>query len=60
VWFDWWIEQPAFELDLQRFAAFRVAQSKHAVVINYKNNAFVKNSIRSPGISSESLPVLLG
>jgi alpha-L-fucosidase len=50
VWFDWWIEQPAFELDLQRFAAFynRVVQSKHAVVIHHRISAFVKNSIRTP------------
>jgi len=43
VWFDWWIEQPAFEHYLQRFAAFyydRGAQWKRGVVINYKNKSF--------------------
>jgi len=49
-WFDWWIEQPAFEPYLQRFAAYyynRAAQWtcfsepwSNGVVINYKHNAF--------------------
>jgi alpha-L-fucosidase len=43
VWFDWWIEQPAFEAYKQKFAAFyynRGAQWKRGVAINYKNEAF--------------------
>ena len=43
VWFDWWIEQPAFQPYLQKFAAFyynRAAEWKRAVAINYKNKAF--------------------
>lgn len=43
MWFDWWIEQPAFEPYLQRFASFyynRGAQWKRGVAINYKNSAF--------------------
>ncbi|MHB1598284.1 MAG: alpha-L-fucosidase [Acidimicrobiales bacterium] len=43
VWFDWWIEQPAFEPYLRRFAAFyynRSAQWQRGVVINYKHRAF--------------------
>jgi alpha-L-fucosidase len=43
VWFDWWIEEPAFVPYLQKFAAFyynRGAQWKKGVVINYKNKAF--------------------
>jgi alpha-L-fucosidase len=43
VWFDWWIEQPAFEPYLRRLAAFyynRGAGRGEAVAINYKNQAF--------------------
>lgn len=43
VWFDWWIEQPAFKPYLQQFAAYyynRGAQWKRGVAINYKNQAF--------------------
>ncbi|MCS7120173.1 MAG: alpha-L-fucosidase [Nitrososphaerota archaeon] len=42
-WFDWWIEQPAFEPYLRAFAAYyynKAAQWKLGVVINYKHNAF--------------------
>lgn len=43
VWFDWWIEQPAFEPYLRRFAAFyynRGAEWGQGVAINYKKAAF--------------------
>jgi alpha-L-fucosidase len=43
VWFDWWIEEPAFAPYLQKFAAFyynRGAQWHKEVAINYKNKAF--------------------
>jgi alpha-L-fucosidase len=43
VWFDWWIEQPAFAPYLQKFGAFyynRGAEWKREVAINYKNKAF--------------------
>ncbi len=43
VWFDWWIEQPAFAPYLQRFAAYyynRGAQWQRGVAINYKHGAF--------------------
>jgi alpha-L-fucosidase len=43
VWFDWWIEQPAFESYKQKFAAFyynRGAEWKRGVAINYKNEGF--------------------
>lgn len=39
IYFDWWIEEPAFQPYLQRFAAFyynRAAQWQKEVVINYK------------------------
>jgi len=42
-WFDWWIEQPAFEPYRQKFAAYyynRAAQWGKEVVLNYKNEAF--------------------
>jgi alpha-L-fucosidase len=42
-WFDWWIEQPAFEPYLRDFAAYyynRGAQWDLGVAINYKHNAF--------------------
>ncbi|MBX7256612.1 MAG: alpha-L-fucosidase [Candidatus Hydrogenedentes bacterium] len=43
MWFDWWIEQPAFAPYLQRFAAYyynRGAEWNQGVVINYKNKSF--------------------
>lgn len=43
VWFDWWIEQPAFEPYLRAFAAYyynRAAGWGQEVAINYKNRAF--------------------
>jgi alpha-L-fucosidase len=43
VWFDWWVEQPAFEPYLRAFAAYyynRAAEWGRGVVINYKNKAF--------------------
>jgi alpha-L-fucosidase len=43
VWFDWWIEQPAFEPYLRRFAAYYYNQAAghgEGVAINYKNAAF--------------------
>jgi alpha-L-fucosidase len=43
VWFDWWIEQPAFAPYLRRFAAYyynRGAQWQRGVAINYKHGAF--------------------
>ncbi len=43
VWFDWWIEEPAFAPYLQRFAAHyynRGAQWGRGVAINYKHGAF--------------------
>lgn len=42
-WFDWWIEQPAFEPYLRAFAAYyynRASEWGTSVVINYKHNAF--------------------
>jgi alpha-L-fucosidase len=47
VWFDWWIEQPAFEPYLRHFAAYyynRGAQWGREVAINYKNKSFVEGS----------------
>ncbi|WP_324617821.1 alpha-L-fucosidase [Cohnella cholangitidis] len=43
VYFDWWIEQPAFQPYLRRLAAYyynRAAEWDQGVVINYKFNAF--------------------
>jgi len=43
VWFDWWIEQPAFAPYLQKFAAYyynRGASWGRGVAINYKHAAF--------------------
>jgi len=43
VWFDWWIEQPAFKPYLQRFGAFyydRGAEWQKGVALNYKNAAY--------------------
>ncbi len=42
VWFDWWIEEPAFAPYLQRFAAYyynRGVQWGRGVAINYKHQA---------------------
>jgi alpha-L-fucosidase len=42
MWFDWCIEQPAYEPYLRRFAAYyynRAAEWKQGVVINYKYDA---------------------
>lgn len=43
VWFDWWIEQRAFEPFLQTFAAYyynQAARWGQGVAINYKHEAF--------------------
>jgi len=43
IWFDWWIEQPAFKPYIQKFAAFYynwAAERNRGVVINYKKEAF--------------------
>jgi alpha-L-fucosidase len=43
VWFDWWIEQPAFEPYLRRLAAYYYNQGAgrgEGVAINYKLKAF--------------------
>jgi alpha-L-fucosidase len=43
LWFDWWIEQPAFEPYRQKFAAYYYNQASRwnrGVVINYKLGAF--------------------
>jgi alpha-L-fucosidase len=43
VWFDWWIEQPAFEPYLRAFAAYyynRGVEWGKEVAINYKYQAF--------------------
>ncbi len=43
VWFDWWIEEPAFAPYLPRFAAYyynRGAEWQRGVAINYKHAAF--------------------
>ncbi|HVU68549.1 MAG TPA: alpha-L-fucosidase [Ktedonobacteraceae bacterium] len=43
LYFDWWIEQPAFQPYLPRLAAYyynRAAQWQRGVVINYKQNDF--------------------
>ncbi len=42
-WFDWWIEEPAFEPYRQKFAAYyynRAAEWERGVAINYKFKAF--------------------
>ncbi|GLV53815.1 alpha-L-fucosidase [Dictyobacter sp. S3.2.2.5] len=47
LWFDWWIEEPAFRNYLQRFAAYyynRGAQWTRGVAINYKHDAFPAGS----------------
>ena len=43
VWFDWWIEEPAWQPYLQKFAAYyydNAAQHNHEVAINYKYGSF--------------------
>lgn len=43
VYFDWWIQEPAFRPYLQKFAAYyynRAAQWERGVAINYKHDAF--------------------
>jgi alpha-L-fucosidase len=43
LWFDWWIEQPAFEPYRRKLAAYyynRAAQWGNGVAINYKHDAF--------------------
>ena len=43
VWFDWWIEEPAFAPYLQQFAAYyynKAADWNRQVAINYKFDAF--------------------
>jgi alpha-L-fucosidase len=43
IWFDWWIEQPAFAPYLRRFAAYyynRAATWGREVAINFKHRAF--------------------
>jgi len=43
VWFDWWIEQSAFEPYLRRFAAYYYNKAhawQRGAVINYKHEAF--------------------
>jgi alpha-L-fucosidase len=43
VWFDWWIEEPAWKPYLQKFAAYyynRAAEWDRGVAINYKHEAF--------------------
>lgn len=43
VWFDWWIEEPAFARYLQQFAAYyynRGEEWRQGVAINYKHQAF--------------------
>jgi alpha-L-fucosidase len=43
VWFDWWIEEPAWKPYLEKFAAYyynRAAEWKRGVAINYKHEAF--------------------
>jgi len=47
LWFDWWIETPAFEPYLRRLAAYyynRAAEWGIEVVINYKWDAFAPGS----------------
>ena len=44
VWFDWWIEEPAWVPYLQKFAAFyynRGAEGGKPTALNYKNKASV-------------------
>jgi alpha-L-fucosidase len=46
-WFDWWIEQPAFEPYRKKFASYyynRADKWGKGVVLNYKNKAFPENA----------------
>lgn len=62
-WFDWWIEEPAFEPYRQKFAAYyynRGAEWERGVAINYKFKAFPEGTAvfdvergQLPGIRSE-------
>jgi len=43
VWFDWWIEEPAWRPYIQKFAAYyynRAAEWDRGVAVNYKHEAF--------------------
>ncbi len=43
VWFDWWIQEPAFKPYLERFASYyydRAKANHQSVAINYKYGAF--------------------
>jgi alpha-L-fucosidase len=47
IWFDWWIEEPAFEPYLRAFASYyynRAAEWDCEVAINYKFEAFAEGS----------------
>lgn len=47
LWFDWWIEQPAFEPYCRKLAAYyynRAAEWQREVAINYKWDAFAEGS----------------
>lgn len=47
IWFDWWIENAAFEPYLRRFAAYyynRAAEWGRGVAINHKYAAFPENA----------------
>ncbi len=47
IWFDWWIEEPAFEPYLRAFAAYyynRAAEWDREVAINHKFEAFAEGS----------------
>lgn len=47
LWFDWWIEQPAFEPYRRKLAAYyynRAHEWQREVVINYKWDAFAEGS----------------
>ena len=48
VWFDWWIEQPAFKHHLRRLAAYYYNRAhewgEEGVAINYKNDAYAPRS----------------
>lgn len=47
IYFDWWIEQPAFRPYLPRIAAYyynRATQWQRGVVINYKQQSFVEGT----------------
>ncbi|MHB1020843.1 MAG: alpha-L-fucosidase [Acidobacteriaceae bacterium] len=46
IYFDWWIGQPAFKPDLQRFAAYyydRAAERRQGIVLTYKEEAMPAN-----------------